>query len=540
MGLYYNPNPPHIGAPQPLEQRKLTPPQSGPTPQNPPFRGSRIGQDVLVSWAVAAVVAATLIVLPTKLVPAQAAVSTPLFANPNYQILRAWDPVAPAPIVAINLDPPVSGPTPQNPPVIGTRVPLPVQIAWLPPPPAPITAVNLDPPVSGPTPQNPPIVGARLPLPVQIGWIPPPPAPITAINLDPPASGPTPQNPPTIGSVVPAAVHVAWLPLPPAPIVAVNLDPPASGPTPSNPSFRGGARVPNEVLIAWLPPVPAPIVARNLIPPVSGPAVNNPPFAGASVPLAVQLGWLPSVPAPIVGQKSVFAAVVNNPPLVGATIPVAVQVSWLPTPIAPIVGPKFTPGGIAPSNPPFTGPRGRLEVQISWLREIFVGPLQNKWSAAFPAAPPPTTTTVTATGGGTYLTPEELAKAKAYWRELEENDNLSRRKRKKAEYELTETIRKAYLRAVGEEPELAEEIVQVVAQAAPATVKATSAPLFKPAVVVDPIDWKLVAQSVDAMRAILQVMETRAAAQAFELRRQIELERIARDEEDAEILLLMS
>lgn len=117
MGLYYNPNPPHIGSQQPLEPKKLI--QSGPPPQNPPFiDGARVPQAVLNCWTAAVVAAGILPTLPPpKVVPAAAA---------------------------------------DKPPILGMRVPLAVQIAWIPPPPPPPVAENLNPPRSGPAPTNPP------------------------------------------------------------------------------------------------------------------------------------------------------------------------------------------------------------------------------------------------------------------------------------------------------------------------------------------------------------------------------------------------
>lgn len=93
--------------------------------------------------------------------------------NPN---LGAQQPLAPEVLV-----PPQSGPAPQNPPVIGAKMPDPVAIWWIPPPPQPMAlqvVKNLVPPVSGPVAQNPPFAGGALvPLAVQIAWIPPPPQP---------------------------------------------------------------------------------------------------------------------------------------------------------------------------------------------------------------------------------------------------------------------------------------------------------------------------------------------------------------------------
>lgn len=265
MGLYYNPNPPFIGAPQPLAEVQLTPP-SGPLPQNPPFRGSRVSGEILNCWAAAVVVAALTAVLPPLLVP-QPAAATPLFKKQNFEIYRAWDASVPAPITAINLDPPISGPAPQNPPVVGSYIPTAVQVAWLPLPPAPIVAVNLNPPISGPAANNPLFAGTRVPIEIQVAWLPPAPAPITAVNLDPPQSGPAVNNPPLAAPrtvlwpadiTLPYDLLVRRLLIPAAPGAAVNLP--------------IGARVPQAVLSAWLAPPQAPVVSVLLNPLIAGPA----------------------------------------------------------------------------------------------------------------------------------------------------------------------------------------------------------------------------------------------------------------------------
>lgn len=297
MGLYYNPNPPHVGNHQPLEQRKLTPPQSGPPPQNPPFRGSFIGTETLVAWAAAVAITAISPILPAKLVP-QAAIAAPLFKNINYEIVRAWDAPAPPIQSAINLDPPISGPAPQNPPFTGTRIPVEIQVGWIPPAPAPIVAKNLNPPIGIVAPSNPPFVGSYVRPEIQVAWIPPPPAPIRAINLDPPVSGPPPQNPPFAGTRVPVEVQIAWLPRPSAPIVAINGLPQS----PSTPFFPYiGSVIPRAVIVSWLLPPPAPITAINLRPPIAGPAPQNPPLTGIRVRPEIQIAWIPLPPVPMRG-----------------------------------------------------------------------------------------------------------------------------------------------------------------------------------------------------------------------------------------------
>lgn len=289
MGLYYNPNPPQIGNQQPLEQRKLTPPQSGPAPQNPPFRGSFIGTETLVAWAAAVAITAISPILPAKLVP-QAAVAAPLFKKTNFEIYRAWDAPTPPVQFAINLDPPISGPAPQNPPILGSRIPIEIQVGWIPPAPAPIVAVNLDPPIGIAAPSNPPFPGSFVPAAVHVSWLPAPPAPIVAINLDPPINGPAVNNPPFAGTKVSTEVQLNWLPVP-APIVAVN-GLPQSAPVAFFPFM--GSVVPSAVMIAWSIPSAALIVGPQLT--ISGPVAQNPPLRGTRVSTEIQLGWLPPVP----------------------------------------------------------------------------------------------------------------------------------------------------------------------------------------------------------------------------------------------------
>lgn len=352
MGLYYNPNPPNIGTWQPLEPRKLTPP-SGPVPQNPPLTGAKVPAAVLISWippAPAAVVAVNLIPRPVS-----------PYVPPSVYRDYGWYTPYLLPTVAGNLDPPISGPTPQNPPIKGSRVPVEVLIGWIPPPPAPIVAINLDPPIAGPTISNPPIIGSIVPSSVLISWLPPTPMPIVAINLDPPVQGPTPQNPPFQGgALVPNTVLINWLPPVPMPIVGPKYT--LGIVAPSNPPFPG-SRVPVEVQIAWLPPAPMPIRGAILTPP-SGPIYLP---IGSRVPVEVQVNWLPPVPMPIL-------AVNLNPPQsappyspIGSTIPTAVLISWIPLPPAPPIGFAYlTPSGPVAQNPQFLGTRVSTEVLSSW------------------------------------------------------------------------------------------------------------------------------------------------------------------------------
>jgi hypothetical protein len=381
VGLYYNPNPPHVGAQQPLDQRKLTPPQSGPAPQNPPFRGSFVGAETLSCWAAA--VTAAVIVLPQLLVPQPAAAGTPYVA-PRYDIYRSWDAPASAPIVAINLNPPISGPAVNNPPLIGARIPTAVLNAWLPPTPAPIVAVNMDPPVSGPAVNNPPILGAQIPLAIQIAWLPPVPAPIVAINLDPPVSGPAVNNPPFMGGArVGGEILIAWLPPAPAPIVGPKF---TTGVSSTNPPFMGGARIPLEVQVGWLSPAPMPIVGPKFT--AGGPPPQNPPFAGSRVGTEIQIGWLAPASLPIVAAKSTPPSAPQNPPVIGSVVPVSV-LAWWNVAAPPLQGQQAF--YIAPAAAfPFTGARVSREVLQSWdaaWRNDFVRPLV-RISGPLPSAPP--------------------------------------------------------------------------------------------------------------------------------------------------------
>lgn len=304
MGLYYNPIPPHIGAQQPLTPRQLTPPISGPAPQNPPFQGAAIAQAILVAWATSQVAPAP--VVARNLTPQPAPAAAPVLKRYDYTVHNAWLPAAPMPQAQTFVDPPISGPPPQNPPFMGgARVPLPVQVAWIPPP--HIADPNFAPDTFAPW-VVPPVVtpflpiGTRIPDAVLVSWLPLPPLPQLPINLDPPRS--VPQNPPFAGTRVPVEVQVAWIPPPPTPypqFVAENFAP-LLPPPPA--TYRPiGVSIPTAVMVSWLPPAPMPIVARLRNPPQSGPLPQNPFFPGARVPVAVQVSWLPQPPRPIMPPK---------------------------------------------------------------------------------------------------------------------------------------------------------------------------------------------------------------------------------------------
>lgn len=299
------------------------------------------------------------------------------------------------------LDPPQSGPSPQNPQFLGSVVNAAILVCWalssplpqLPakvvPQSAPTTFVQptklsqeiyrsweiaaplpqratLLTPQSGPSPLS---FGGRL---IPITLPDPAQAPV-ARNLNPPISGPAPTAPPTLGATIPVPVQVAWIPPPPAPIVAINLIPPIGGPTPQPPPIIG-ASVPAPILVAWLPPYVAPITPRLVIPqsaPVAAPVLPT------KLPIAIQIAWQIAPFAPIVAsnitppsgpvsQLSFGARLVPialpdftsfivarnlNPPISGpAAVPVfpsalslAVQDAWLPQPPAPITANNLNP-----------------------------------------------------------------------------------------------------------------------------------------------------------------------------------------------------
>lgn len=391
MGLYYNPPPPHIGAAQPLEPKKLTPP-SGPAPQNPPIGGgSRSRSDVLQSWALAAAAVAAVVVLPRVFVPPAAAASVPSELVQD-AIYRSWfDSTSNSHYAALHvvrefaarMTPPVSGPTPDSPPLNGgAEVPQTVLNWWIPPPPAPQSSILLKPPQSGPTPDNPPFVGgAEVSQAVLNWWIPPPPLPQSTIVLQPPQSGPVafvfpqrgipdavaawwsrelvvvdlpvpsvpqvaPDSPPISGTLhALAEIAQSWIPAPPAPITARLLVPPQSGPAPQNPPFVGGAKIPASVLQWWIPPPPLPQLPEPFT--TSVPAPDNPPFVGgAEIPASVLEWWRPSAPLPqllIRGVPASPAAPAFIPPPVGVSV--AISAWWSGAVSAPILPRPLTQGG---------------------------------------------------------------------------------------------------------------------------------------------------------------------------------------------------
>lgn len=417
MGLYYNPNPPHIGAQQPLTQKKLTPPQSGPLPQNPPFNGgAKIAQAILTCWAVAAAVAFTYPpVVAVNLDPPISAPATPLFKKTNYEIYRAWDATASAPITAINLDPPISGP--QNPPIKGSSVPVEVQVSWLPSPPSPIVAVNLDPPIGAPSAAYTPI-GSSVPTAVQVAWLQPPPAPIVAVKMPPVGGGGgiatifTPTNGlntddinantsfrvvATLASASNGSVQVTFTSSSVTGLTTTNCSvakwdgtaAPSATTVPvelkfgGNSGFSIGANssitsdLTNHSGSFSLGAGDSAIVVFDCSTPggqrFSNSNINvdtwflSPPSASWNIqspPGFTKLTGIDYVVAKIETGSTGGGAFIP----VGASVPEAVQVSWLPSVPAPIVAANLVPpiSGPIPQNPPLTGSRVPVEVQVAW------------------------------------------------------------------------------------------------------------------------------------------------------------------------------
>lgn len=368
MGHYYNPPQPNIGNKQPLQQALLDPPQSGPLAQNPPFAGSIIGAAVLACWAAAVTISGI------------------------------------TPVVAHNLNPPISGPVQTNLPV-GSVVPRSVLAWWSVPTPAPITAINLSPPVSGPIASNPPVSGAAISPQILSSWQIAAPAPIRApVFVIQSASASSSLQPAT--SLIPVLI-----PDQAAPSVARNLNPAILSSVVVNSPLA--LAISPAILSSWQIAAPAPIAAIRSVPPISGPIAQNPPFAPLGQPIfagwniaaavvdlplgtapqpvaaspsfvfnfAIYRAWDASPPAPIVARNlnPPIGGVVSNPPFSGgAKISGQVLIGWLPPAPAPITGPKFTAGASGSQNPPFMGgARIPLQVPIAWLPPVplpIVGP----------------------------------------------------------------------------------------------------------------------------------------------------------------------
>lgn len=284
MGLYYNPPSPHIGAAQPLEPKKLTPP-NGPTADNPPFNGgARALQEILNSWFVPA----PLLELRKLRPPSQQTADNPPFnggARVRQEILNSWSapswgleqrklsPPAPTDNPPFNggarvrqeilnswfapswgIEPKRFNPpsqTPDNPPFNGgARSRQEILNSWF------IPSVGLElrkfQPVSGPTPDSPPLNGgARSRQEILNSWF----SPAAAIDLRRPFVPAQPAQVAVPPSLVPDAIYQSWNVAVLAAQTGRKLTPPISGPTPDNPPLNGGARARQEILNSWFIPV---------------------------------------------------------------------------------------------------------------------------------------------------------------------------------------------------------------------------------------------------------------------------------------------
>lgn len=301
MGLYYNPPPPHIGAAQPLEPKKLTPP-SGPAANNPPFSGgARALQEIFNSWFVSAPLLeprklrapsppaadnppfnggarALQEILNSWFVPAQPIESRKLKSPPStdnppfnggarvrQEILNSW--VLPAPqLEPRKLSQPPSQ-TPDNPPFNGgSRVLQAIFNSWFIPAPQ-LEARKVSPPPSQ-TPDNPPFNGgARSRQEILNSWF----APVTSIVLPRPFVPAQPVQAAVPPSRVPDAIYQSWIASALLAQTGRKLSPPISGPTPDNPPFNGGARARQEILNSWFIPLAGnAFIARKFTIPAGG------------------------------------------------------------------------------------------------------------------------------------------------------------------------------------------------------------------------------------------------------------------------------
>lgn len=402
---------PYFNNQQPYAPEVLSPPISGPAPQNPPFPGAQIPQAVLNAWLPPDPAFQVARNLTPKLL-----VSDPPFAGgarvPN-EVLITWVPPPPNPFMGMgggDLEPLEQTKLPARaianyPPPSGVyQVPQAVLIAWIPPDPAPI----LPPKVIESTVPNypPPSTVYNVRTEILISWLPPDPRYQAAINLAPP-SNPVPA--PLAGPVTALpAVLDGWVPPDPpsqrgpfVPSSAItNYPPPSSAyqvrgevlawwvqsdqlptlpaklaPQPAVPPsyVTIGAIIPQAVFNAWLPPDPGPTLGIDLqpyqpprlSPPQSGPPPQNPPFPGAKIPAEVQVGWLPPAPMPVAGPPLVQGAAPT--PFVPSRQPgqVEIAVSWLPPPPQPVLWPPFNPF-LAVSIPVPHRQPGHVELIVSW------------------------------------------------------------------------------------------------------------------------------------------------------------------------------
>lgn len=281
--------------PAPQSSILLEPPQSGPAPSNPPFvGGAKLAPGIAQWWSRDLVFVEISAPIVPQIQPDSAPVSRA--ATSLAEILISWLPKPPAPITARLLVPPVSGPVPQNPPIVGSRIPAAVLQWWIPAPPLPQLSEQVVPPSPVVVTYVPPPVG--MPAAVTQWWALTAPAVILPRLLTPPQSGPDAFTFPPRG--VPAAVSLWW----DAPAQFPQLRAlfvPASAAEFTFPRRDVAAQV-----LQWWSAAPQALQrTRPLTPPQSGPVAQNPPFAGgARVPIEVEQWW--DVPASYPQQARPF------------------------------------------------------------------------------------------------------------------------------------------------------------------------------------------------------------------------------------------
>lgn len=414
MGFFHVPPPPPVvagaAASQPNAPGKIAAAITlPPVVNNPPF-DQRDGSNY------AAIVAAwnpplgPLPTLPRYIVPPGAAV---VAYNPYANlwiagVLQSWQPADPAPTLARNLSPAITGFTPQvdNPPFgwLETIIdpwlqpdPLPTvpkylvqpgatvvtqqspyQKAWIATvlqswqivDPLPTLGRKLTPPSVD---RPPPGVPNDLAWPSIIGsWQPPDPLPTLARKLTPPSV----DNPPALlrqlfsypdapfrpqqpiylpqaatvtqspfGNVWLAGVLQSWQPIDLAPTLARKLTPPSVDAPPFSHYGRDAWSMGLSAL-SWQPPDPLPTLARKLTPP----SVDNPPTL-----LRQQIVY-PDAPVQI--QRPLYfpqtaTVTVTQSPYVNAWLVSVIQ-SWQLVDPAPTLARKLTPSSV--DNPPFSHP----------------------------------------------------------------------------------------------------------------------------------------------------------------------------------------
>jgi hypothetical protein len=274
--------------PAAITSRLLSPPQSGPAPQNPPISGgAKVPAAVLHWWA--ATSAAPL--LPELFVPAAPAQADQIAASrvPD-AVYQAWNLAPPGLSLRRLLTPPISGPTPDNPPFNGgAEVSQPVLNWWIAPP-ATLSVRRPLPPISAAVTDNPPFVGgSRIPAAVLTWWaVPPTPLPQSSPEFVP-AVVATYVAP--VG--LPVAIAQWWSTSTPLPQLRKLFVPPAAAVFTFPP-----AGVAAPVLQWWSVAQQAVLLPRPLTPPQSGPAADNPPLGGARIAAPI-LRWWFEPPAPV-------------------------------------------------------------------------------------------------------------------------------------------------------------------------------------------------------------------------------------------------